>query len=219
MNFDKPQTKIIQTKVVLGVGSEEFFKEVDFYFPRGKELYLIEKVSKWIDVYDTKVVGGNKVIFNAWIYKNIAYKTAECLYTDKDGDVTVTGDIVHVTKRVPLAGCIKIKPECGAKIKEKDFAEVLEAEVVGEVEELLCPKKLRDKPPYPFMEDKEDECKKDEDKKDYKPCRELKPIKCDGEPVYVYRSLHEKMCIKIKVKVVGWEHIPIKVTGYVGDAE
>jgi len=205
MGLSGIQTKVIQTKVVLGKGSEDFFKELDFDFPLGKELYKIEKITKWIDVYDLKVVGGNKVIFNAWIYKNIAYKTAKCVDTDKLGSITVTGDIVHITKRVGLAGCIDITPDYGCKIKEGAFAELLEAEVVGEVEDLLCPIPVRKFPPYPAMEGVKLDGK-EESKECYKP-----KYNCEEEEVYVYRKLHEKMCIKIKVKVVQWEHFPVRV--------
>lgn len=203
MGADLVQTKVIQTKVILGKGSEDFFKELDFEFPKGKELYMIEKIKKWIDVYDVKVVDGNKVIFNAWIYKNIAYKTAKFVDTNKDGTITVAGDIVHITKRESIAGCIDIKPEYGCKIKDNAFAEVLEAEVVGEVDDLLCPMPVRKYSPYPAIDGIE------EDKGDmFKP-----PVKdyCEEEPVYVYKKLHEKMCIKIKVKVVAWEHFPVRV--------
>lgn len=200
MGGDK--TKVIQTKVVLGKGKEDFFKEVDFDFAPGKELFMIQKVDKWVDVYSAKVVGGNKVIFNAWIYKNIAYKVAcKPPYVDpKDGIVTVAGDIVHITKRIPLAGCIDID-ECGVKLKETDMAEVLEAEVLGDVEELLCPVPLGGLL-YPGMDGK-DECGKG------KP----QPYKCEDQPMYAYKKLHEKMCIRIKVKVVRWEHIPVMVPG------
>ena len=205
------QTKIIQTKVVLGKGAEEFFKEADFEFPMGKELFKIEKINKVVKVTDVKVVGGNKVIFNAVIIKNIAYKTAKCVDTDyKDDTVTVTGDIVHITKKIPFAGCIDIKPEYGCKLNEDSFAEVLEAEVIGEVEELLCPMPVKKHPPYPVMDGLVMEGK-EEEKLGGGDCYKPRYEKCEEEPVLVYKRLHEKMCIKIKVKVVAWEHFPVRV--------
>lgn len=200
--------KVVQAKVVVGKGSGDFFKEVDFDFPMGKELFMIQKVHKWIDVYDVKVVGGNKVIFNAWIYKNVAYKTACHPCVDKDGIVTVSGDIVHITKRIPLAGCIDVETDCGFKFKKGDKAEgleaeVLEAEVIGEVEDLLCPKELGKESHYPLLEEGK------MGGKGKMPCEYS--AKCDEDPVVVYKRLHEKMCIRIKVKVVKMEHLSVKV--------
>lgn len=217
MGANLGQTKVIQTKVILGKGTADFFKELDFEFPMGKELYKIEKIKKWIDVYDVRVVDGNKVIFNAWVYKNIAYKTATYVDTDKKGTLTVTGDIRHITKRVELAGFIDITPEYGCKIKENGaLAEVLEAEVIGEVEDLLCPMPIRKYPPYPTMEGLELDGKDKDKEYMFKP-----PVKnyCEEEPVYVYGKLHEKMVIRIKVKVVEWEHFPVRVAGCGTDKE
>lgn len=173
---DRHDIKTIQTKVIKGKGSEDFFLEADFNFPEEAPLFLIESIDTWVDVYDTKVINEDKVIFNAWVYKNIIYKVASKT-SEIDNGVTVTGPVKHITKAIPLAGCINIKLKGCEKLNcREDIAEVLKASVIGHVEE-----------------------------------KQEKAKVCDSTPpVYVYGSLHEKMCVKVEVKVVRWEHVTIE---------
>ena len=75
--------------------------------------------------------------------------------------------------------CIDIKSKEKINPKE-DIAEVLDAYVIGEVEEPLEKSALRTA------------------------TAKVEP------PIYEYKKLHEKMCVKIAVKVVRWEHVQIK---------
>ena len=182
-NRQYPDKKIIQTKVIVGKGEEDFFLESDFNFdkiPDAEPFLKIVDIDTWVDVYDAQVIKGNKVIFNAWIYKNVTYKMVKgCLEESPDGEVTINGAIRHITKRIPLAGCIDIKSKEKINPKE-DIAEVLDAYVIGEVEETLEKSALRTA------------------------TAKVEP------PIYEYKKLHEKMCVKIAVKVVRWEHVQIK---------
>ena len=101
-DYDKKHdVKVIQTKVIKGTGCKDFFLEADFDFPQGTPLYLIESIDTWVDVYDTKVICEDKVIFNAWVYKNIIYKVVSGSPVQDDG-VTVTGGVDHITKAIPF---------------------------------------------------------------------------------------------------------------------
>lgn len=178
---EKCDVKVLQTKVIKGTGCEDFFLEADFDFPNGTPLYLIDSIDTWVDVYDTKVISENKVIFNAWVYKNIIYKVVG-LTTAEEGGVTVTGGVDHITKAIPLAGCINIDTRGCEKLNPKaDFAEVVKACVIGDVEDKLEKREIKNGD-YSF-----------------------------NPPVFVYGSLHEKMCVRIKVKVVRWEHVRVEV--------
>ena len=133
----KREVKVLQTKVIKGTGCKDFFLEADFDFPQGTPLYLIESIDTWVDVYDTKVICEDKVIFNAWVYKNIIYKVVSGSPVQDDG-VTVTGGVDHITKAIPLAGCINIDTKkCGKLDPCRDFAEVIKAKVIGHVEDKL----------------------------------------------------------------------------------
>lgn len=176
----RPDNKMIQTKVIKGKGEEDFFLEADFSFP--VPFFKIESVDTWVDVYDATVINGNKVIFNAWVYKNVIYKVAEDA-TETDGVVTINGGIDHVTKRIPLAGCINIHLKDKERVcPEEDIAEVLEAYVIGDVEENLYPDDIiNEDTNLPFV-----------------------------PTIKKYTGLHEKMCVRVAVKVVRWEHVEIE---------
>lgn len=182
-NHDKKcDVKVLQSKVIKGTGCETFFLEADFDFPVGTPLYLIESIDTWVDVYDTKVICENKVIFNAWVYKNIIYKVKGTATAEECGGVTVTGGVDHITKAIPLAGCIDIDTKCCEKLNPKvDCAEVLKAYVIGDVEDKLEKYEVKNGD-MPF-----------------------------NPPVFVYGSLHEKMCVRIDLKVVRWEHVTVEV--------
>lgn len=182
----KSEKKLIQTKVIKGKGSDDFFIEADFTIPDATgqgSLYLIESVTTWVEVYDAKVVCDDKVIFNAWVYKNIIYKGFGGVETPGlDEGVTVTGPVQHITKAIPLAGCINIDTKKCEKLNPcEDIAEVIKARVIGEVD------------------DKLDEIEVDNSGVSYNP------------PVYTYGRVHEKMCVRIEVKVVRWEHLSIEI--------
>ncbi|CUO19305.1 MULTISPECIES: hypothetical protein [Clostridium] len=182
-DYDKKHdVKVIQTKVIKGTGCKDFFLEADFDFPQGTPLYLIESIDTWVDVYDTKVICEDKVIFNAWVYKNIIYKVVSGSPVQDDG-VTVTGGVDHITKAIPLAGCINIDTKkCGKLDPCRDFAEVIKAKVIGHVEDKLEKVEIKQGNGESF-----------------------------NPPVFVYGSLHEKMCVRIDLKVVRWEHVSVEI--------
>jgi hypothetical protein len=119
--------KILQVPVIVGKGSAQFFIEKDVKIsPPSPPIYKIEKIDKWVDVYDCHVIPG-KVIFNAFLWKNIAYKTVEDVC-----DGIVNGPIYHSTFKIPFGGFVEIDPIGCEKVKEGDVAELLEAFVEGE---------------------------------------------------------------------------------------
>ena len=111
--------KKIESEVVVGVGEDSFFKEVEFDFSNINGIFMVENVDEWVDVYNVVPTGCDKVIFSAWIYINVAYKLAEYIGKDPKSNATVCGDIKHMTKRVPLAGCIKIHCEPKKNVDKK----------------------------------------------------------------------------------------------------
>ncbi len=119
--------KVLQVPVIVGEGSGQFFVEKEIKIsPPSPPVFMVKEIKKWIDVYNTKVIPG-KVIFNAWIWKDINYKTVEDVH-----DETVNGPVFHATTKIPVAGFVEIKPINYEEVKEGDIAEVLEAFVEGE---------------------------------------------------------------------------------------
>ena len=177
----RTEKKLLQTKVIRGKGEADFFLEADFDFS-GNPFFKIESVDTWVDVYDVNVIKGNKVIFNAWVYKNIIYKTSTQV-GQIDGIVTVNGGIEHITQRIPLAGYIDIKIKDKECINpEEDIAEVIDAYVIDDVEENLIPEAITNAENQLLI-----------------------------PPLYRYSALHEKMCVKVAVKIVRWEHVEVEV--------
>lgn len=119
--------KILQVPVIVGKGSEQFFVEKDIKIsPPSPAIYKIEKIDKKVYITDAHVIPG-KVIFNAYIWKNVTYKTVEDVC-----DGVVNGPVYHATFKIPFGGFVEIKPIGCDKVKEGDVAELLEAFVEGE---------------------------------------------------------------------------------------
>ena len=119
--------KILQVPVIVGKGSEQFFVEKDLCIaPSNPPIYKIEKIDKKVVIIDANVIPG-KVIFNAYIWKNITYKTVEDVC-----DGVVYGQIHHATFKIPFGGFVEMKAIGCDKIDECDTAELLEAFVEGE---------------------------------------------------------------------------------------
>jgi hypothetical protein len=120
--------KILQVPVVIGKGEQQFFIEKEICIePPCPPVYMIKEIKKWIDVYDFKVICG-KVIFNAYLWKDINYKTVENVCKD-----SVCGPVYHYTTKIPFGGFVPIcalKP--GTKVEEGDTAHLLEAVIEGE---------------------------------------------------------------------------------------
>lgn len=118
--------KLLQVPVVVGKGEEQFFVEKEICItPPCPPVYMVKEIKKWVDVFDTKVIKG-KVIFNAFLWKDINYKTVE-----KVGKDFVCGPLFHYTVKIPFGGFV---PICG-EAREGDKAELLEAKIEGEKDE------------------------------------------------------------------------------------
>ena len=129
--MDKKDKKVLQVPVIVGEGEDQFFIEKDICVaPPSPPVYMVKDIKKWVEVYDTKVICGGKVLFNAYLWKDINYKTVEHVH-----DGTVNGPVYHSTLKIPFGGYVKMKPYCGEEIREGDRAELLEAYVEGERDE------------------------------------------------------------------------------------
>lgn len=200
-------------------------------------LFMIQNVDESIEVkaYPTR---DSAVMFNAWITKNISYKVAaqspkeiDCNsplsdtvetvgigMKDAAGYPTVYGPLYHMTKVIDFGGIIKLDLPSGKKLRDTDVVEVLSAKIIGSHDELLNPEPIYDYEPgeTKYME------------------LELPindPLHPDGPPQYIkvkvpmpvskgkykkfdpeltqYTRLREKMCIKIKVRVIRKENVDI----------
>jgi len=136
-------THIIQVPVVIGKGEVQVLvvKELTIS-PPGPPIWRIKDIDKEVVITNLVVIPVDcgrkgKIIFNGFIIKNINYKTVEDVCHN-----AVSGPLFHFTTKIPFEGFIEITPEHGEKIKEGDRAEVLEAFVEGEKDELLCPEKI-----------------------------------------------------------------------------
>ncbi len=119
--------KVLQVPVIIGKGSEQFFVEKDVKIsPPSPPIFKIENIEKKVFITDAHVIPG-KVIFNAFIWKNVIYKTVEDVC-----DGIVNGPVFHATFKIPFGGFVEIEPIGCDKIKEGDKAELLEAFVEGE---------------------------------------------------------------------------------------
>lgn len=207
--------KVIKANVVLAESEKLFFKEVDFDFNlvdsqmpgddnKGKRLFMVENITEDVKVkaYPTR---DRAIMFNAWITKNIAYKVVKQEYdvtctkistigvgvSDKNGYPTVYGPICHMTKVIDFGGYIEMDLPEGEVLKESDVIEVISAEVVGSHDELL-----NSEPIY--------EMNKDD-------IFQLNKYSIFDPELFQYAKLREKMCIKIKVRVIRNEDISINV--------
>ncbi|HOQ75712.1 MAG TPA: DUF3794 domain-containing protein [Thermoclostridium sp.] len=125
--------KELQVPVVVGVGSEQFFIEKEIKVsPPSPPIFEIKEIKKWVEVYDVKVIPG-KVIFNAYLWKDINYKTVEHVHDD-----SVNGPLFHLTTKIPFGGFVPICPAEGEKVCPGDTPELIEAFVEGEIDDLQC---------------------------------------------------------------------------------
>ena len=135
----KERKRTLQAKVIVGKGKQQFFVEKDIFIsPPSPPVFEIVAVDVNIDVYDMKLITGGdckcgwaKVIFNAWVCKNIIYKTLEHVH-----DGTVNGPLFHSTLKIPVGGFVEVHPVKGERIKEGDIAELISAKFEGAKEEL-----------------------------------------------------------------------------------
>ena len=119
--------KLIQVPVVKGKGSEQFFVEKEISVPCAcPPIYSIKDIKKSVDVFDVKVIKG-KVIFNAFLRKDIVYTTVDKKFCD-----SVCGPVFHFTAKIPFGGFVEIKPIYGEMLMgECEIAKLLEAKIEG----------------------------------------------------------------------------------------
>lgn len=121
----KFEKKLIQVPVVVGIGEDQFFVEKEIRIsPPCPPVYMVKEIKKWVDVYDVKVICG-KILFNAFLWKDINYKTVDKVCPC---DPSVCGPVFHYTTKIGFGGFVEV---CG-DAKPGDKAELLEAKIEGE---------------------------------------------------------------------------------------
>ena len=173
-------TKIIQVPVIVGQGNKQTLVVSKLRVsPPSPPVFRIINVDTEVVITNMKVIP-NKVIINGYIDKNINYKTLEHFHHG-----AVNGPLYHYTTQIPFSTFIDIIPQLGEEVREGDNAEVLEAFVEGEKDELLCP--------VP-----------------HKPAESSDTTGCCSKPIPpVYSKILEKDVVKIIVKVTRTEHLEI----------
>lgn len=112
MDMDMDRKKIFELAVVTGVGEDDFFVEKEIVIPPScPPVFKVKDINEWVEVFEKKVICG-KVIFNAWLWKDITYKTAD--HACGEG---VCGTLRHFTLKIPFGGSVDIGP--GAKDGDK----------------------------------------------------------------------------------------------------
>lgn len=209
---------------------------------QGARIFMVNNIDEKIEVkaYPTR---DRAVMFNAWITKNISYKVVAqslqcCLdsglgdnnnnnegsffpqypdysrnivgtgITDKDGYPTVYGPLYHMTKVINFGDFLEMDLPRGEKFKESDKVEVLSAEIVGTHDDLLNPEPIYNK------EEKEIMIPDPFSISGYKIIKTSQLSEFDP-PLYQYPKLREKMCIKIRLKVVRTEHLEIETVHHI----
>ena len=199
-------TRVIQERIVTGKGMGEFYIEVNFEF-RDYPFWKIESSSTTVDVYKTIIIADNKVLFNSWVYKSVVYETIDSGLglIDEKGIVTLNGELKHKTKRIPLNGIININPINDNIISNKDLVKIINAYVSAEIEEEEIEEPIRNKMinyrfynrvRYSYEEQKNNN---------------INIFEISSKPMKSYRKLNVNMIIKIEVKTVRTEEIPINI--------
>jgi hypothetical protein len=172
---EKPK-KMVEVDEVLGIGDEETVVEV--CIPLCPPAFEIEEklITKRL-VFDALIAGKDKVFVNGRLIKDVPYKTREEVKhpgCERISKLTF-GNVKHATAEIPFALCIKVPgSEKGAKVV------VLKSEVSSvEIPNILgcTPHSCVGRCEPPFL--REDTCER-----------------------RLIRSITEKDCIFVKVKVV-----------------
>jgi hypothetical protein len=120
------EKKALEVPVIIGKGEQQFFIEKEMCFnPPCPPVYSVKDIKKWVEVYDSATICG-KVIFNAYLWKDICYTTI-----DKACCEALCGPVYHYTVKIPFGGFVDIND----KVKDGDIAELVEACVVGAKDE------------------------------------------------------------------------------------
>ncbi|AYE33240.1 hypothetical protein [Clostridium septicum] len=141
-------TKLIQTKVVIAQGTENIFQQylIDLTEKVGNqtpdEIFMIESVKSWFELKDAHVTReGSVVIFDGYIHKNIMYKVKK-EKGEKGEDETVIGEMKHITIKRPFNGLVEVTPidKSVCFDPDTDFVELVEAKILGEVDDPIARK-------------------------------------------------------------------------------
>lgn len=193
------ETKRIQTNVILAENEGLFFKEVEFDFDsipaefwklrnQGARIFMVNNIDEKIEVkaYPTR---DRAVMFNAWITKNISYKVvAQSLKCCLDSGL---GDNNN-------------NNEGGFFPQYPDYSR----NIVGTHDDLLNPEPIYNK------EEKEIMVPDPFSISGYRIIKTSQLSEFDP-PLYQYPKLREKMCIKIRLKVVRTEHLEIETVHHI----
>lgn len=175
-DMEKPRRRLIEVEEVLGIGSAETIVEVCVPLCPPAFEVLKDLVTKDVE-FDALVASKGKVFVNGRVIKDIPYKTRVKTCTPGCQKVSklTFGDIRHVTAEIPFALCIDVpKAFKGAKVVVTDF-EINSVEIPNHKD--CIPGKC-----VPFCEPlakRMDTCQK-----------------------RLFKSVTEKDCIKVTVKVV-----------------
>ena len=193
------ETKRIQTNVIIAENEGLFFKEVEFDFDsipsefwklrnQGARIFMINNIDEKIEVkaYPTR---DRAVMFNAWITKNISYKVvAQSLKCCLDSGL---GDNNN-------------NNEGGFFPQYPDYSR----NIVGTHDDLLNPEPIYNK------EEKEIMVPDPFSISGYRIIKTSQLSEFDP-PLYQYPKLREKMCIKIRLKIVRTEHLEIETVHHI----
>lgn len=193
------ETKRIQTNVIIAENEGLFFKEVEFDFDsipaefwrlrnQGARIFMVNNIDEKIEVkaYPTR---DRAVMFNAWITKNISYKVvAQSLKCCLDSGL---GDNNN-------------NNEGGFFPQYPDYSR----NIVGTHDDLLNPEPIYNK------EEKEIMVPDPFSISGYRIIKTSQLSEFDP-PLYQYPKLREKMCIKIRLKVVRTEHLEIETVHHI----
>ncbi|SMC19633.1 protein of unknown function [Clostridium acidisoli DSM 12555] len=146
----KPRKKVLQVPVIVGWGEkQELVVKVSTVSPPSPPVFRIKDIDKTVEITNVLIVPPTcktgdkwhgKVILDGFIDKNVNYKTI----TDYEPDA-VNGPLYHFTTRIEFATFVDVVAD--EPFSEDDNAEILEAYVEGEKEELLDPNPLADGAP------------------------------------------------------------------------
>jgi hypothetical protein len=145
-----PPKKLLQVPVIVGWGEkQELVVKVSTVSPPSPPVFRIEGIDKKVVITNLLIVPPTcktgdkwlgKVILDGYIDKNVNYKTI----TDYTCDA-VNGPLYQFTTRIDFATFVDVVAD--EQFCENDNAEILEAYVEGEKEELLDPNPLAEGAP------------------------------------------------------------------------
>ncbi|KPU42938.1 hypothetical protein OXPF_37070 [Oxobacter pfennigii] len=173
---NRAKRKLIEVEEVIDFGTAETNVEICVPLCPPAFEVMVDLITKEV-VFDALVASKGKVFINGRIFKDIPYKTKEkvCIPGCENITKATFGDIRHVTVEVPFALCVDVPKACkGQKVVVLDY----------EVNSVEIPN---------FTKCIANKCV---------PVCEPAYLKKDSCMRRLYKSVTEKDCISVKVKVV-----------------